>query len=102
MCSIIAGTLKTFDDITLNLTDYARENCSVLLVGDCSVNPTFALFIKPMTTKSLTESFSLEFHIGDDVIAYEPREDRRDWITINRAEDAEIITEIQPIDGRLK
>lgn len=102
MCSIIAGKVKTFEDITLNLTDYTRENCSVLLAADCSTKPNFALFAKSLPAQSDVESFELELFIDDDTVIYTPRADQSDWISLNGQTESEIVTEVVPLDGRLK
>lgn len=102
MCSIIAGKVKTFEDATLNLTDYTRDNCSVLLVADCSDKPNFAFFAKPLPSQNTVELFALELFIDEDTIIYTPRADQTDWISINGQPESEIVTEIEPLSGRLK
>lgn len=102
MCSIIAGKVKTFDDATLNLTDFARGNCSVLLAADCSAHPNFALFIKPLALQSEVESFALELYVDDDTVVYTPRADHSDWISLNGQAESEIVTEVEPLPERLK
>lgn len=103
MCSIIAGTVNTFDVNSINLTDYTKSNCSVLLAADCSVNSRFALFITPFQTANGKEAFNLTFHIDSDIISYTPRIDNKDFFRLNDEPEIEIVSETNsPLDDSAK
>lgn len=102
MCSIISGTVNTFDDISVNLTDYSNGNLSVLLLADCSTRPRFALFVNPKQTADGKDIFTIELHVDDDVVTYAPRADHTDWISVNGQLEVQVITEILPIENKLK
>lgn len=92
-CSLIAGKLNTFDDKTIELTDYTRVNCSVLLAADCSISPKFALFV----TELENSIFKLTLHVNNDTYSYTPRADGKDFLVVNGDQDVEIISEVIPI-----
>lgn len=93
MCSVIATTVSTFDDKPVELTNYIKPNCSVLLVADCSITSRFALFVKP----TALNSFALELHIDDHVITYEPQLNRTsDTIRLQNSTVIEVMPSIRP------
>lgn len=102
MCSLISGTVNTFDDISVNLHEHSKGNLSVLLLADCSTRPRFALFVQPKQTVDEKEIFSIELHVDDEVVTYVPRTDQTDWISVNGQLEVEVITEILPIENKLK
>lgn len=102
MCSIIADTVNTFDDISISLVEHTMGNSSVLLLADCSMRPRFALFLNPKHTIDGKEIFTIELHVDNDVVTYAPRADHTDWISINGQLEVQIITEILPIENKLK
>lgn len=102
MCSIVSGVVNTFDDISINLIDHSKGNLSVLLLADCSIRPRFALFVNPKQTIDGKEIFTIELHVDDDVVTYAPRADQSDWISVNGQLEIQVITEILPIENKLK
>lgn len=102
MCSIISGTVNTFDDVSFDLVEHSMGNLSVLLLADCSTRPRFALFISPKHTVDGREIFTIELHVDDDVVTYAPRADFTDWISVNGQLEVQVITEILPIENKLK
>lgn len=102
MCSIISGTVNTFDDIAIDLYEYSKGNVSVLLLADCSTRPRFALFVNPKQTADGKQIFTIELHVDDDVVTYAPRTDFTDWISVNGQNEVQVITEILPIVNKLK
>lgn len=77
-------------------------NLSVLLLADCSTRPRFALFVNSMQTIDRKEYFTIELHVDNEVVTYVPRADRTDWISVNGQTEVQIITEILPIENKLK
>lgn len=102
ICSVISDAVNTFDDIPVNLTDYSKGNLSVLFLADCSTRPRFALFVNPKQTVDGKDIFTIELHVDDDVVTYAPRADQTDWISVNGQLEVQIITEIIPIQDKLK
>lgn len=92
MCSVVSTTVSTFDDKPISLTDYIKPNCSVLLVADCSIDSRFALFITP----TATNAFSLELHIDDHVINYEPQLNGKDAIRLQNSTVIDVTQSIRP------
>lgn len=92
MCSVVSTTVSTFDDKPIQLSNYTKPNCSVLLVADCSMASHFALFITP----TATAQFKLELHVDEHVITYEPQVDGSDAIRLQNDTVVEVNASVRP------
>lgn len=104
MCSIVSGTISTFDNKPIQVANYTRPNCSVLMVADCSAASRFALFVIPSSQSSSDNNnentYSLEIHIDDHVIWYSPRKDGTDFIRLKNLTEIQVSNLVQPLgDG---
>lgn len=93
MCSIIAPTLSSFDDLTISLENYTKANCTVLLIADCSIASTFAVFITPSKQTGIE---SLQVHIGGEVVTYSTQKNGIDFVQLKNQTEIEV-TPIRPL-----
>lgn len=89
--------MSTLDDKSISLENYTKPNCSVLLVADCSFASKFALFVAP-TMENGIQTFSLQLHLGDDIVFYTPRKLENDLIQLKNGTEIVIETMIHPLE----
>lgn len=92
MCSIIAPTLSSFDDLTISLENYSKPNCTVLLVADCSMASKFAFFITPSKHSGIE---SLQVHIDDDVVTYSTNENGIDFVQLKNQTEIKVTSMVR-------
>lgn len=94
MCSIIAPTLSTFDDLTISLENYTKPNCTVLLVADCSIASNFAVFVTPSKHIGIE---SIQVHIDGDIVTYSTQKNGIDFVQLKNQTEIEVTSMVRPL-----
>lgn len=68
MCSGIKDQLSTFNDEVVNLRTHLKEDCTLLLFGECTRNPHFAVFMTILPNQLY--GFTV-YHL-ENVVEYRP------------------------------